>query len=99
MPPDTLVLPSHNLPFYGVHERIDELAAHHGARCDEVIAACARPMSAADMLPVLFRRQLDRHQVGFALGEALAHLHYLKEQGALARHTGDDGVDRFLTTA
>ena len=29
LPPDILVLPSHNLPFYGVHERIDELAAHH----------------------------------------------------------------------
>ena len=53
-------------------------------------------MSAADMLPVLFRRQLDRHQMGFALGEALAHLHYLKEQGALTLDTGADGVNRFL---
>ena len=42
-------------------------------------------MSAADLMPVLFRRQLDRHQMGFALGEALAHLHYLEGQGALAR--------------
>jgi glyoxylase-like metal-dependent hydrolase (beta-lactamase superfamily II) len=96
LPPDILVLPSHNLPFYGVHERIDELAAHHAARCDDVIAACARPASAADLLPVLFRRQLDRHQMGFALGEALAHLHYLEGQGAAARDAGKDGVDRFL---
>lgn len=95
LPPDILVLPSHNLPFYGVHERIDELAAHHAARCGEVIAACERPASAADLLPVLFRRQLDRHQMGFALGEALAHLHYLEGQGALARETGADGVNRF----
>ncbi|HWD60789.1 MAG TPA: MBL fold metallo-hydrolase [Stellaceae bacterium] len=96
LPSGILVLPSHNLPFYGVHERIDELAAHHGARCDEVIAACTRPSSAADLLPVLFRRQLDRHQMGFALGEALAHLHYLEGQGALRRDSGGDGVDRFL---
>ena len=96
LPPDILVLPSHNLPFYGVHERIDELAAHHAARCDDVVTACARPMSGADMLPVLFRRQLDRHQMGFALGEALAHLHYLRSQGALTRETGNDGVNRFL---
>lgn len=96
LPPDILVLPSHNLPFYGVHERIDELAAHHDARCADVIAACARPMSAADLIPVLFRRVLDRHQMGFALGEALAHLHYLEGQGALARESGDDGVDRFM---
>jgi glyoxylase-like metal-dependent hydrolase (beta-lactamase superfamily II) len=95
LPPEILVLPSHNLPFYGVHERIDELAAHHRARCDEVIAACARPSSAADLLPVLFRRQLDRHQMGFALGEALAHLHYLEAQSALSRQTGSDGVNRF----
>jgi glyoxylase-like metal-dependent hydrolase (beta-lactamase superfamily II) len=95
LPADILVLPSHNLPFYGVHERIDELAGHHAARCDDVIAACARPSSAADLLPVLFRRQLDRHQMGFALGEALAHLHYLHGQGLLTRETGSDGVIRF----
>ena len=97
LPPNILVLPSHNLPFYGVHERIDELAAHHAARCDDVIAACARPSSAADLLPVLFRRHLDRHQMGFALGEALAHLHYLRGLGTLAGETGDDGVNRFMT--
>lgn len=97
LPPETLVLPSHNLPFYGVHQRIDELAAHHRARCEDVIAACDRPKSAADLLPVLFKRQLDRHQMGFALGEALAHLHYLQGLGGLTRQTGSDGVSRFLT--
>jgi glyoxylase-like metal-dependent hydrolase (beta-lactamase superfamily II) len=99
LPSDLLVLPSHNLPFYGVHERIDELAAHHAARCDDVIAACVRPTSAADLLPVLFRRLLDRHQMGFALGEALAHLHYLEGQGALSRDSGANGITRFLATA
>jgi hypothetical protein len=93
------VLPSHNLPFRGVHLRIGELAAHHGARCEEIVDACSRPMSAADMVPVLWRRQLDRHQIGFALGEALAHLHYLAGQGEIARATGSDGVDRFLRQA
>jgi glyoxylase-like metal-dependent hydrolase (beta-lactamase superfamily II) len=95
LPPGILVLPSHNLPFHGVHQRIDELAAHHRARCAEAVAACARPLSAADLMPVLFRRPLDRHQTGFALGEALAHLHYLRGQGALERERGGDGVDRF----
>ena len=98
-PPDILVLPSHNLPFRGVHTRIDELAAHHHARCAEVIVACTRPHSAAELMPVLFKRRLDRHQTGFALGEALAHLHYLVGQGEIARATGDDGVNRFLRQA
>ncbi|HZT87602.1 MAG TPA: MBL fold metallo-hydrolase [Stellaceae bacterium] len=95
LPPDTFVLPSHNLPFFGVHERIDELAAHHRARCDEILAACDAPKSANDLVPVLFRRPLDRHQMAFALGEALAHLHYLAADGALARELGVDGVHRF----
>jgi glyoxylase-like metal-dependent hydrolase (beta-lactamase superfamily II) len=99
LPPDLLVLPSHNLPFRGVHTRIDELAAHHHARCAEVIAACQRPHSAAELMPILFKRRLDRHQTGFALGEALAHVHYLIGQGEIARATGDDGVDRFLRKA
>jgi len=99
LPPDILVLPSHNLPFYGVHSRIDELAQHHRERCAEVVAACTRPTTAAELLPVLFRRQLDRHQLGFALGEALAHLHYLMGLGAIEREAGSGGVDRFLASA
>jgi len=100
LPPDILVLPSHNLPFRGLYPRIDELAAHHHARCAEVIAACARPHSAAEAFcPVMFRRRLDRHQTAFALGEALAHLHYLIGQGEMERARDDDGVDRFLRRA
>lgn len=99
LPPDTLVLPSHNLPFRGVYTRIDELASHHRERCDEVIAACDRPHSALDLLPVLFRRKLDRHQTAFALGEAVAHVHYLIGHGALAREPGNDGIDRFVRHA
>ena len=99
LPPDTLVLPSHNLPFRGVYARIDQLAAHHEARCAETIVACERPHSAADLLPVMFRRQLDRHQTAFALGEALAHLHYVANQGEIECMTGPDGVARFLKKA
>jgi glyoxylase-like metal-dependent hydrolase (beta-lactamase superfamily II) len=95
VPPETLVLPSHDLPFFGLHLRIDALAAHHRARCAAILAACERPQSAADLLPVLFRRSLDRHQIAFALGEALAHLHYLRGEGALEGSTGADGVERF----
>jgi glyoxylase-like metal-dependent hydrolase (beta-lactamase superfamily II) len=96
VPPETLVLPSHNLPFLGLHARLDGLAAHHNARCAEVTAACEAPKTAVELLPVLFRRPLDQHQMGFALGEALAHLHYLTYQGALERVLGADGVYRFV---
>ena len=98
-PSETLVLPSHNLPFFGLHARLDQLAAHHRARCDEVMAACEVPKTAVELLPVLFRRPLDQHQMGFALGEALAHLNYLMYRGALERIPGADGVNRFVRTA
>jgi glyoxylase-like metal-dependent hydrolase (beta-lactamase superfamily II) len=96
VPAETLVLPSHNLPFFGLHARIDALVAHHRARCEEIVAACASPQSAVDLLPLLFRRPLDRHQLAFALGEAVAHLHHLLARGALDRELGSDGVNRFI---
>jgi glyoxylase-like metal-dependent hydrolase (beta-lactamase superfamily II) len=92
----TLVLPSHGKPFIGLHTRIDQLRAHHEARFAEVIEACAEtPCSAADLLPVLFKRQLDLHQTTFAMGEALAHLHTLLERGELRRLPLDQGVQKF----
>jgi glyoxylase-like metal-dependent hydrolase (beta-lactamase superfamily II) len=93
---EALVLPSHNLPFYGLHRRLGELADHHALRCAEILDACDRPKSAVELVPLLFRRPLDRHQTVFALGEALAHLYYLAARGEIARACGSDGVDRFL---
>ena len=93
------MLPSHNLPFQGLHTRIHTLALHHAARCDEVLAACKVPKTAVQLLPILFRRTLDRHQLGFALGEALAHLHYLLSQGALDRALSAEGVHWFTRTS
>jgi glyoxylase-like metal-dependent hydrolase (beta-lactamase superfamily II) len=95
VPADTLVLPSHNLPFLGLHARIASLAAHHRARCDEVVAACEEPKTAMQLVPLLFQRKLDPHQLGFALGEALAHLNHLMYQGALTRELDEDGVHWF----
>jgi len=98
VPGETLVLPSHNLPFFGLHARIDSLAAHHRARCDDVIAACHIPKTALELVKVLFRRTLDGHQMGFALGEALAHLNFLVHQRVLDRILENDGVDRYIRT-
>ncbi len=96
LPADTLVLPSHGKPFRGLHARIDQLFAHHAERLAEVMAACTRtPHSAADLLPVLFRRPLDVHQTTFALGEAIAHLNALWHQGKLRRRADARGVCRF----
>lgn len=94
--PDTLTLCAHDRPFYGLHQRLVQLREHHEERLETAWEACATPKHAIDMLPVLFRRKLDLHQQSFAVGEALAHLHYLFHQGRLERITGDDGVHRFI---
>jgi glyoxylase-like metal-dependent hydrolase (beta-lactamase superfamily II) len=96
LPQDVFVLPSHGLPFRGAHARIAQLEAHHAERLAELAAACAAsPRSAEEVLEVLFRRKLDTGQIFFAMGEAIAHLHYLHYEGKLARKVGADGVARF----
>ena len=95
LPADTLVLPSHNDPFRGLHLRLDQIRAHHDKRLEDLDLACAEPKSALDVLPVLFRRQLDENSTFMAVGEALAHLHWLIGEGRMVRETGTDGVQRF----
>src|SRR5438445_436893 len=96
LPATTLVLPSHGLPFRGLHARLGQLRDHHTARLGEAVDALVEPRSAAQLVPILFRRELDPHQPGFALGEALAHLRFLEEAGRVVRQVGDDGVHPFL---
>jgi glyoxylase-like metal-dependent hydrolase (beta-lactamase superfamily II) len=96
LPQDVFVLPSHGLPFRGAHARVAQLEAHHAERLAELQAACvASPRAAADVLEILFKRKLDTSQIFFALGEAIAHLHYLHYDGQLARTVDGDGVARF----
>ena len=96
VPHDVLVLPGHGLPFYGLHTRIDELISHHASRCEHIADGCrARPLTGAEIVPVLFPRLLDAHQTGFAFGEVMAHVNYMELRGELARETDKDGVHRF----
>jgi glyoxylase-like metal-dependent hydrolase (beta-lactamase superfamily II) len=99
LPNDTLVLPSHGLPFRGLHERIDQLEEHHRQHFEELHEACAQPLSAFEAIPTLFQREMDTQQLFFAMGEAMAHLHYLYFQRSLGRQTGADGVIRYLRNA
>jgi glyoxylase-like metal-dependent hydrolase (beta-lactamase superfamily II) len=96
--PDVLVLPGHGLPFYGLHQRIDELIEHHALRCGEIATACKHtPLSVAEIVPVLFTRPLDAHQTGFAFGEVLAHVNHMLGLGTLRLETDAGGVDRYRT--
>ena len=94
----SLVLPSHDLPFYGLHTRLQQLSDLHEGRLRQIEAACAHPRSTAELMPVLFTRTLDQHQLGFAVGETLAHLVHATQTGRINRSERSDGVLMFKTT-
>lgn len=95
LPADTLVLPSHGLPFRGLHTRIDQLTAHHVERLEKTMSACVEPANAVQVLRALFTRELDAHQLGFATGETLAHLHHLMRKGSVVRELDAAGIWKF----
>lgn len=95
VPTNALILPSHGRPFRGIHTRIRQQQRHHAERLKEVRETCVEPQSALDIVPLMFKRKLDLHQLTFALGEALAHLNLLYHAGEL-RRINDNGVIRFV---
>lgn len=98
LPSQTLVLPSHGLPFRGLQQRVDDLLRHHESQLAKVSSACETPCTARDVLPLLFRRQLVGMHLFLALGEALAHLEYLVHAGRLRKSIAEDGVTRYAQT-
>lgn len=93
IPGDVLVLPGHRRPFRGLHRRSLELELHHEDRCDQIRAACARaPHTVAQLVPVVFPRKLDAHQMGFAFTETLAHVNRLRRRGELTTRADANGI-------
>jgi glyoxylase-like metal-dependent hydrolase (beta-lactamase superfamily II) len=93
---DVLVLPGHRLPFKGLHQRCDKIIGHHDERCELIYRSCQNAMlSIADLTRVLFRPDLDPHQMSFAFGEALAHVNFMYSRGRLRRVIGGEGHIKF----
>ncbi len=96
LPEEVLVLPSHGEPFRGLHRRLDALAAHHAERLDALAEACREPLTAFEAAGVLFPRATqEMAQIGFTVGETLAHLRRLERQGRLAVVPGPGEAVRF----
>ena len=89
LPADLLVLPSHGEPFYGLHARLDALAAGHQGRLDALHTHLAEPRRAVDCFGTLFGRQIDDGSYGLATGEAMAHLRHLEVEGRALREVRD----------
>lgn len=88
-----LVLPGHRRLFVDCRARAEELIAHHRRRADEVAGLLAAgPLTAYQVAAgmkwdMTYRSWADfpPPQKWFAVGEAIAHLRYLEERGAIGR--------------
>ena len=96
LPENTLVLPSHKLPFYGLRARVGQLIAHHAERLDVTRDACRPGTNVDGVLKAMFPLDFDAHQLHFALGETVAHLNYLVGTGEIERKI-DGAVDFYRT--
>ena len=92
LPGDLLVLPAHEDPFYGLHERLRDLIDFHETGLSKMVDLCAEPRRAVDVFPALFKREVDETMFFAATGESIAHLHYALEEGRLELEEDAEGV-------
>lgn len=94
VPDDVLVLPSHNEPFRGLHERLDQLAKGHAEALQRLRQRLSQPCRVIDVFTALFKREVGSEQqtLGLATGESLAHINYLLRRGEAEVHSISDGV-------
>jgi len=82
IPDDVLVLPAHNLPFKGLHSRLNQLESGHRRDLQRVIGELtAGPKRVIDLFTTLFSRRIDEDALPLATGECLANLNYLIGKG------------------
>lgn len=76
VPDSVLVLPAHQLPFRGLHHRLQEVIDHHQERLDKILTLCKTPLNTQQLTDLLFDREMDPFQNFLAVGECLAHLNW-----------------------
>jgi len=90
-----LVLPGHRSIFTNWRERIEELKNHHQERAEEILSILEKGSQDAFQIASEMRWDISCNydsfdffptmQKWFATGEAIAHLKYLEEKGAVRR--------------
>lgn len=96
LPADTLVLPSHDLPYYGIDQRAVQLCEHHEKQLANLLRLCVeKPGTAFELMQRMFPRRHGPLDDFLAVGECMAHLTYLLEDNRIARTERDDGSFEF----
>lgn len=96
---DTLVLPSHGSPYHGIRTRIEELREHHRRRLDATAEYLRQPRSAVELAKAMFPHIEGPDNIGFALGETLAHINHLVRKDIVADVSDIAGAAIFRTLA
>lgn len=98
-PNDLLVLPAHNEPFHGLHERLQNLIDGHEKALARVLDRIQKePRRAVDLFGALFARKIGPDLLNMATGETIAHANCLIGRGLARRVVDDGGVARYVAT-
>jgi glyoxylase-like metal-dependent hydrolase (beta-lactamase superfamily II) len=97
LPPDLLVLPSHNEPFYGLHTRINQLIEGHERSLARLLEVLREPSTASGIFSLLFRRPVTGGILQMATGESIAHLNCLIRRGQVIREVDGAGLAWYRT--
>lgn len=94
LPDELLVLPAHQEPFYGLHERLSQLIDNHEKTLQQLHDFLSSPKTATDCFPVLFKKEFKGEVNLLAVGESLSHLNYLLHRKVI-RRVRKDSVDYY----
>jgi glyoxylase-like metal-dependent hydrolase (beta-lactamase superfamily II) len=92
VPDEVLVLPAHNGPSYGLHQRIDQLIQGHERSLQRLLDQLTEPKTAFDVFSLLLRRPVSGEMLQMAAGESVAHLNCLTRRGHATRGVDKEGV-------
>lgn len=96
IPGDVLVLPSHNEPFTGLHERLRALTGGHERSLKRLHTRLQEgPKRAVDLFGAMFARKIGPEVYGMATGEAIAHMNCLIGRGLARAVKDEEGVVRY----
>lgn len=79
------VIPSHGEAFTNANKRIDEIWQHHEDRLEVVLNTTKNGATMFEVCQHMFNRTLSTYDYQFAIGEAIAHLEYLRAKNLLQR--------------
>ena len=87
-----LILPGHKLPYTGLPFRLTQMIENHDAALDRLQDHLARPQTATQCFPPLFKRQIGAAEFGLALVETVAHLNCLLRRNVVSRSLTANGA-------